>query len=85
MTAMIMSDGDKGLINGKAILGKRIVQTYCCFHTCQNFKAKFGTQLMEQLFWEIANARSEAVYTIRLPDLDAQRSEAANYLCGIDA
>jgi len=84
MTATIMSDRDKGLINGKAILGEGIVQAHCCFHICQNFKAKFGTRLTEQHFWGIANARSEAVYTTRLLDLDAQRSEAANYLRGID-
>jgi len=85
MTAMIMSDRDKGVINGKTILGEGIVQAHSCFHMCQNLKTKFGTRLTQQHFWGIANARSEAVYTPRLLDLDVQRSEAANYLCGIDA
>ena len=84
MTATIMSDRDKGLINGEAILGERIVRAHCCFHICQNFKAKFGTRLTEQHFWGIANARSEAVYTTRLLCLEEQKSEAADYLRGID-
>jgi len=78
MTAMIMSDRDKCVINGKTILGEGIVQAHSCFHMCQNLKAKFGTRLTQQHFWGIANARSEAVYTPRLLDLDVQRSEAAS-------
>jgi len=84
MSAMIINNHDPGLINRKAILGEGIVQADCNFHICQNFNAKFGTPLMEQHFWGIANTQSEVVYTTRLLDLDAQRSEAANYLHGID-
>jgi len=84
MNATIMSDRDKGLINGEAILGEGIVQAHCCFHLSQNFKSKFGTRLTEQHFWGIANARSEAVFTTRLLALEQQKPEAANYLRGIE-
>ena len=50
MDATIMSDRDKGLINGEAILGEGIARAHCCFHLCQNFKSKFGTRLTEQYF-----------------------------------
>ena len=58
-----MSDRDKGLINGEAVLGEGIARAHCCFHLCQNFKSKFQTCLTEQHFWGIANARFETVYT----------------------
>ena len=42
-----MSDRDKGLIKGEAILGEGIVRAYCCFHISYNFRTKFKTQLTE--------------------------------------
>ena len=84
MRATIMSDRDKGLINGEAILGEGITRAHCCFHLSQNFKTKFGTRLTEQHFWGIANARTETVYTARILALEEQKPEAANCLRGIE-
>jgi len=84
MNATVMSDRDKGLINGETILGDSIVRAHCCFHLSQNFKSKFGTRLMEQHLWGIANARSEALYTARLLALEQEKPEAVHYLLGVE-
>jgi hypothetical protein len=76
---VVISDRDKGLIEGVKTLGPWVAAAHCCFHLLQNFK-KAGHSAMQHWFWRVARVRTPQQFTDRLAQLEAAKPPAAEWL-----
>lgn len=82
MEMTLISDRDKGLLAADQVLGGGVNRLICCFHLKCNFIKRYRG--VEEHFWRIANAKSEAQYKEGMEELQRINKAAADYLAGVE-
>jgi hypothetical protein len=80
---VVISDHDKGLIKGIAVLRPRVKAAHCYLHLLANFK-KAGFGAFQKAFWSIARATTPAQFKAKLNELGGVSAGVAIWLCRLD-